>query len=68
MKDGDFVIFLEDGPTFGYLGGASILQVPGDLKGAELAKYVEANKQWTEPVNIVEDGETIMIIQRIDRD
>ena len=68
MEDRDFVIILDDGTTFGYLSGASILQVPGDLKGAELAKYVEANKQWTEPVNIVEDGETIMIIQRIDRE
>ena len=68
MEDRDFVIILDDGTTFGYLSGARILQVPGDLKGAELAKYVEVNKQWTEPVNIVEDGETIMIIQRIDRD
>lgn len=64
----DFVVILDDGTTFGYLSGASILQVPADLTGAALTKYVEENKQWTEPVNIVEDGETIMFIQRIDRD
>lgn len=64
----DFVVILDDGTTFGYLSGASILQVPAALTGTALTKYVEENKQWAEPVNIVEDGETVMIIQRIDRD